>query len=215
MLTEAKLYPVVKEFLEKKLNCLDVFVEAGKQGIGSVDVFGVYYTNAERTAVETVGVEVKIDKIPISAKFGQAKGYTLFCDKMFFASLDKVNEKDKHFNQDDIEIAKHLGIGLIQIEDRGLSFVCKEVLAAPKGETIRKYSNHALRSKKVFACFSCKKIQHLEKNYTRIPCRVSEVSTYSNSTYIKNQVKRGKAVLVLGRDEFYCNTCAKKKLRII
>ena len=58
-----------------------------------MDVFGVYYTNPEKTEVETVGVEVKINKIPISAKFGQAKGYTLFCDRVFFASLDKVKGK--------------------------------------------------------------------------------------------------------------------------
>jgi hypothetical protein len=38
MLKEKELYLPVKEFMANKPNCLDVFVEAGKQGIGSVDV---------------------------------------------------------------------------------------------------------------------------------------------------------------------------------
>lgn len=203
-LKEADLYPSVKQFMKKKPNCIEVFVEAGKQGIGSVDVFGVYYVNNEKTEIETIGVEIKIDKIPISANFGQAKGYTLFCDKVFFAALDKVDERDRKFNDDDVEIAKHLGIGLIQIEQAGAGYTCKELLDAPKCESMKKYYDYTLRSKKFFTCKSCKKIQHSQ---------TTMVSTMPSEWTLK-EINKGKGLLIRkeGNEEFYCNGCSKSKL---
>ncbi len=204
LLREADLYSSVKQFMKKKPNYIEVFVEAGKQGIGSVDVFGVYYINDEKTEIETIGVEVKIDKIPISANFGQAKGYTLFCDKMFFASLDKVDGKDRKFSDDDIEIARHLGIGLIQIQRNGVGYTCKEVLDAPKCESMKKYYDYTLRSKKFFTCKSCKKIQHSQ---------TTTVNTMPSKWTLK-EINKGKGLLITkeGKEEFYCNECSKSKL---
>lgn len=203
-LKEADLYSSVKQFIKKKPNCIEVFVEAGKQGIGSVDVFGVYYVNNEKTEIETIGVEVKIDKIPISANFGQAKGYTLFCDRVFFASLDKVDEADRRFNEDDVEIARHLGIGLIQIQRNEAGYLCKEVLDAPKCESMKKYYDYTLRSKKFFTCKSCRKIQYSQ---------TTVVSTMPTEWTLK-EINKGKGLLIRkeGKEEFYCNECSKSKL---
>lgn len=66
--------------------------EVGKEGIGYVDVFGVYHKNPEKTQIETIGVEVKISKIRKAANFGQAKGYSVFFDKVYFASLDEFDD---------------------------------------------------------------------------------------------------------------------------
>lgn len=210
---ESELYESVKKFIEKTYNCFYATKEAGKQGIGSVDVFGVHYENLEKTKIETVGVEVKKTKIPISANFGQAKGYTLFCDKMYFASLNEFKGKDVKFNEEDIEIAKYLGIGLIQIKRENSGFVCNEVLKAATSMPIKRLREHALKSKVIFTCQSCKVIQRYEKNYTRVPRNLDEIHTYANATYVKNQIKGGKGLLTKNGD-FYCNTCARMKLKI-
>ena len=98
--------------------------EVGKEGIGYVDVFGVYYKDSENTEIETVGVEVKPKKRRIAAEFGQAKGYSVFCHKVYFASMDRFDEIDKG-------IAKHLGIGLIEITKNASRFYCR-IVCEPK-----------------------------------------------------------------------------------
>ena len=62
-----------------------VTTEAGREGI-NFDVFGARYRNLETFEIETVGFEVKIWKCAACSDFGQAKGYSIFYDKVYFAS---------------------------------------------------------------------------------------------------------------------------------
>jgi len=95
-----------------------------------VDVFGARYRKPETFEIETVGVEVKIEKKAASTDFGQAKGYSVFCDRVYFASTNWIANVDV-FNDIDIEIAKHLGIGLIKIEGRTPIMVLEAPLSKP------------------------------------------------------------------------------------
>jgi hypothetical protein len=201
---ESELYDSVKEYIEKRHKCFFVAKEAGKQGVGSVDVFGVRHTNPEKSEIETIGVEIKVDKGSQCADFGQAKGYSVFCHKMYFASMDKFNQEDK-------EIAEYLGIGLIQIEHANPSLVCNEVLEAPAKMPIRRLQDYVLGSKRVYQCDSCKIFRHVE-NFT-------VVRSWDTMTgWTRQQIQNGKGLRIRhtdGKREFYCNACARGKLNIM
>jgi hypothetical protein len=205
---EPELYPSVKEFVFKTFKCaFPPFQEAGKQGIGFVDVFGVRYKNPEKSKIETIGVEVKKKLASPCTDFGQAKGYSVFCHRMYFASIDE-------FDKDDMEIARHLSIGLIEIKRGNPNFECKEVLEAPANVTIGWLREYVLKAKGIFTCQSCKVTDFYERgDYTAPLCNLDEIPTYSNVTYVKNQIKSGKGLLTKDGD-FYCNKCAREKLKI-
>ena len=198
---ESDLYEPIMKFLRDEYNCFYCCQEAGKHGIGSVDVFGVRYKNPKKSEIETIGVEVKPYKNAICANFGQAKGYSLFCDKVYFAfPRFEITEDDK-------EAANRLGIGLIKIEGEKPNFVCKEVLEAPTSVPIDKLRSYVLGSKRIYQCESCKVFQHC-KNITKVTDKI-----WSST---KKEIKNGKGLRVRNKDkkEFYCNTCAKMKLSI-
>ena len=201
---ESELYEPVKKFVENRYKCFFTTQEAGIQGIGSVDVFGVRHKNPEKTEIETLGVEVKINKIPLSANFGQARGYSVFCDKTYFASLNIFDERDT-------EIAGYLGIGLIEIKGKYPNFVCNQVLGAPVNLAIAEMRDYVLGYKQVLQCESCKVFQHCERN----EYIVTESSLDKLTSWAKEQVtKKGKGLRIKKKDQkkFYCNKCAKNEL---
>jgi hypothetical protein len=182
---ESELYGSVRGFIEKSHKCFFVTVEVGKQRIGSVDVFGVRHKNPEKSEIETVGVEVKVNMSSLSVDFGQAKGYSVFCHKMYFASMDK-------FNEDDVGIARYLGIGLIEIEHKDPTFVCNEILDAPASVPINKLLDYVLRRKSIFQCESCKVFQCQQKNNKVNYTAVKSWDKITECT--KKQIKNGKGL---------------------
>lgn len=204
---ESELYDSVKEFIEKRHECFFVAIEAGKQGVGSVDVFGVRHVNPEKSEITTIGVEVKVNKGSPCADFGQAKGYSVLCHKMYFASMDE-------FNEGDVEIAKYLGIGLIKIKRENPNFVCNEVLDAPASVPINRLLDYVLRSKRIFQCESCKVFQCHQKNRKVNYTTVKSLDKITEWT--KEQIKKGRGLRIKYQDkrEFYCNACAREKLEI-
>jgi hypothetical protein len=199
-LEEKSLYEPVQKFVALNYDCSILCCnEAGKQGIGSVDIFGVRYANSKKSEIETIGVEVKIEKVPISVNFGQAKGYSVFCDKVYFASLNKFTEEDK-------EIARFLGIGLIEIGGENSNFYCTEVLKAPTNMPIASLRDYVINYKGIFQCNECKVFQHLE---------CTEVNERPLDSWTKKKITedgKGLKIKRRGKEEYYCNTCAKKKL---
>jgi hypothetical protein len=194
---ESELYPSVKEFIKNKYDCFKISGETGKEGIGYADIFGVYHKNSEKTEIETIGVEVKVKKRSPCANFGQAKGYSVFFHKVYFASLDE-------FNHEDIEIAKSLSIGLISIAKANTIFVCHEALEPSTSAPIPKLLDSILKRKKILACQSCKVIE--QRNYT-------ETSSLGKiPKWNVDEVEKGKDLLLKNKEktEFYCNTCARK-----
>lgn len=210
---ESILYGSVKRFLEDKYGCFYSCIEAGKQGFGSVDVFGVRYKD-QRTQIETIGVEVKVNKSNICASFGQAKGYSLLCDKVYFASYQDGFEKNA-FSEKDIKAAKHLSIGIIKIYGIEPNFVCEEVLEAPRGKPVKNLLLEVLRYKAIFQCNTCRVFSH----YDRKTFTTTNNSKFPYYDWTKQQIRDGKSLSIKSIDdedshEFYCNFCAKSKLGI-
>jgi hypothetical protein len=157
---ESVLYKPIKNFLQNKYGCFYSCEEAGKQGLGSVDVFGVCYLNSEKDRIETIGVDAKVNKTKVCAYFGQAKGYSIMLNKTYFASFQDGSIENS-FNEVDIQVAKHLGIGIIKVY--GISpdkLRCEEVLQAPTRKPLDCLLKDVLRIKKVFQCHGCTVFQH-------------------------------------------------------
>ncbi len=216
-MNESDLYQSIKRFLEEKYSCFYSCIEAGKQGFGSIDVFGVRYANIEKTKIETIGVEAKVNKTNVCANFGQAKGYSLFCHKVYFASFQDGSEKHS-FSDDDIKAAKHLGIGIIRIYGvNPPNFICEKVLEAKNGNPMHSLLADVLKNNRVFQCATCKNIQHYEKE----DFETVRYSKHSVNDRTKQQIKNGKSLLFqrIGygdndKEEFYCNPCARIKLKV-
>jgi hypothetical protein len=202
---ESELYPSVEAFVHNTLNCDFTFREAGKDRVGWVDIFGVRYMNVEKTEIEAIGVEVKGKTRSLSANFGQAKGYSVFCDKVYFASLN--------VNKEDIKIASFLGIGLVKIEGQHPNFVCSEILEAPTNKPIIEIRDYALEHKGVFQCESCKVFQPYKRNeYYETKKTWNEIEPYAKKEVEKN----GKGLLIADKNnthKFYCNKCAIAELK--
>ena len=203
---ESELYEPVRKFIENRYKCFFATEEAGIQGIGSVDVFGVRHKNSEKSEIETIGVEVKIDKIPLSANFGQARGYSVFCDKMYFASLN--------IDEEDVKIASFLGIGLIKIEGKYPNFVCSKVLEAPTSVAITEMRDYVLGYKGILQCESCKVFQYYQRNeYVATENSWDKITNWTEEQVIK----KGKGLRIRKKDrkEFYCNKCARTRLNSV
>jgi len=200
---EPELYPSVEEFIKNKYNCFCTWREVGIERIGYADVFGVYHKNSEKTEIETICVEVKTRKRSTSKEFGQAKGYSVFSHKAYFASVDE-------FNNEDVEIAKYLGIGLISITKENSSFVCHEALEPSTSIPIPKLLDLILERRKILACQSCKVIQ--KRNYTKTIYDLDKIFAWT-----RNEVKKGKDLLIKNSEkmEFYCNKCARTRLNLV
>ena len=196
---ESDLYPWVRKFIKNKFKCFNKKLgEVGKEGIGYVDVFGVYYKDSKNTEIETVGVEVKPKKRRIAAEFGQAKGYSVFCHKVYFASMDRFDEIDKG-------IAKHLGIGLIEITKNASRFYCRIVCEPKPKNPVPELLEEILKRIKILRCDNCRKIG--QRDYTKTKYGIDKISKWT-----KDQIKKGKDLLT--SKNFYCNACAKRLLQI-
>lgn len=200
---ESDLYASIKTFIRDTCKYPCVTTEAGRQGIGYVDVFGARYKNPETFEIETVGVEVKFWKKAASTDFGQAKGYSVFCDKVYFASTKWLKNVEV-FNDEDIKIAKYLGIGLIKIEGENPSIV----LEAPSCKPMIEIRDDVLRAKDIFRCVSCNILDIYQKNVTTLD------SDTKITSWTRDKIKEGKGLLIKSENKFYCNRCAKKKLKI-
>ncbi len=148
MSSEQELYEPIQKFIEKRYNCFFAETRVGKESYGFVDVFGIRYKNQEKSAIETIGVEVKSEKKVVCRSFGQAKGYSLFCHRIYHAAPKTIDNMET-FSEEDKEIAKYLGIGLIEMKNRGSSYFCREVLEAPENLPLTKCLDTVLKTKKV------------------------------------------------------------------
>ena len=155
---ESDLYPVVEKWLTKAHLC---FKTAKNKGLEytRIDVIGVTDVGGELSGkVETIAVEVKRGNQPFAKASGQALGYKVYANRIYLADI-----RDDEFSPNEIQIASHLGIGLIQIQD----LKCKEVLSSPYYEPIEKLNlmlleNLALGKCQLCGCFV--EIGDIEKN---------------------------------------------------
>lgn len=122
MPTERSLYPRVAKWLSSTRHCFHTAVNTGLRH-GRIDVVGVRDVGGELSGeIETFSVEVKRGSEPFATASGQALGYKVYAERVYLADLRK-----RPFTSAEIEIASHLGVGLIRIAGRQ----CHEELSSP------------------------------------------------------------------------------------
>jgi len=128
-LTEKSLYPIVQKWLKRHYRC---FATAINKGIkySRIDVVGVRDVGGDLSGeVESIIIEVKRGTAPFATACGQALGYQVYANKIYLADY-----RNSPFLYDEIHIASHLGIGLIQINRNK----CFEILSSPHYRPITK-----------------------------------------------------------------------------
>lgn len=111
---ESKYYPIIKKWLEERGYV--VAIRKGIEGAGQADIVGfTLIGNKFYMEPEVVSVEVKASGKSIGRKATQAKRYTLFSNYSYAAVSLKT--EDCGFTNEQIELARQLGIGLIEIRN--------------------------------------------------------------------------------------------------
>jgi hypothetical protein len=119
---ESNFYPIVAQWLKRYHHCFKTDINKGLR-YSRIDVVGVRDIGGDLSGeVETISVEVKKGGEPFATASGQASGYKVYANLVYLADVRKTP-----FTPDEIDIASHLGIGLIQISGRN----CREVLSSP------------------------------------------------------------------------------------
>lgn len=126
---ESSLYPIVEKWMKRHFLCFKTGVDTGLKH-SRVDVVGVRDIGGDLSGdVETIAVEVKKTGSPFATTSGQTLGYNVYANRVYLAESRK-----EPFSLEEVDIASHLGIGLIQI--RGAK--CSEIRSSPFYTPIRK-----------------------------------------------------------------------------
>jgi len=146
-LLEKDYYPIVREWLEKHYNCFKTSINIGLVN-SRADVVGIRDTGGDFSGeIETIVIEVKRNKEPFATASGQTFGYTIYANRVYLADI-----RENGFTQDEIMIANHLGIGLIQIDKNKR---CSEILTSPYYKSLTKFSTQFLHKLKLVKCQFC------------------------------------------------------------
>ena len=120
--TEKELYPIVARWLSRHHHCFKTAINTGLLH-SRIDVVGVRDVGGDHSGeVETISIEVKRGTQPFATATGQALGYRVYANRIYLADL-----RSSAFSQPEIEIASHLGVGLIRITGNR----CQEELSSP------------------------------------------------------------------------------------
>ena len=143
---ESDLYPDVKKWLEKSHLCFQTAINKGLK-YSKIDVIGVTDVGGDLSGeVETIAVEVKQGTEPFATASGQALANKVYANRIYLADV-----RDSQFRPDEIYIASHLGIGLIQIKGHD----CNEVLSSPYYKPIEKLNLMLLENLALGKCQLC------------------------------------------------------------
>ncbi|MGA2917947.1 hypothetical protein [Methanoregula sp.] len=162
---EKSLYPLVEKWLKTYQHCFKTASDTGLQ-FSRIDVVGVRDTGGELSEeVETISVEVKKGTGQFATSCGQASGYKVYANRVYLADI-----RDDKFSTDEIAIANHLGIGLIQIKGNK----CTEILTSPyykplTSAQLRLLEKLDLRECRLCGCF----IDNSRKNFTKVDARTA------------------------------------------
>ncbi|PYP90061.1 MAG: hypothetical protein DMG65_12620 [Candidatus Angelobacter sp. Gp1-AA117] len=143
---ERKLYPIVRQWLTTRFSC---FTTASDKGLAfsRIDVVGIRDVGGDFSGeIETITVEVKRGGYPFAKACGQTLGYKAYGNRVYLADVRKGG-----FNDDELHIASHLGIGLVAIWKRE----CTEVLSSPFYQPITKLNLALLYRLRLARCQFC------------------------------------------------------------
>ena len=146
-LKESDLYPEVEKWLKKSHLCFKTAKNKGLKKYSIIDVIGVTDVGGDLSGeVETIAVEVKRGAEPFAKASGQALANKVYANRIYLADI-----RDESFSRDEIYIASHLGVGLIQIENQD----CREVLTSPYYKPIEKLNLMLLENLALGKCQLC------------------------------------------------------------
>lgn len=133
---ESDLYPRVEAWLRRR-GCFATAINTGLR-FGRIDVVGLRDVGGDLSArCEVIAVEVKGGNQPFATSAGQSHGYSVYAQRCYLADR---RERRPAFNDDEIEIASRLGIGLVAITQTRVT----EVLAAPTNEPVERFQLQVL-----------------------------------------------------------------------
>jgi hypothetical protein len=142
---ERELYPVVQRWMKKHLLCFKVECNRGRPG--RPDVVGVRDMGGEFSGeVQTIAIEVKKEGPPFLTMCGQTLAYTVYANRVYLAQLRK-----RVFTMEQKDIASHLGIGLIQIQEGK----CHETISSPFYTPMTRLNLDLLRKHGLGLCQWC------------------------------------------------------------
>ncbi len=128
---ERDLYAGVARWLTRRYGCFATKTDIGIR-YGRIDVVGLRDIGGELSgAGEVVSIEVKPGRRPFATAAGQARGYSVYAHRCFLADRRPAGPP---FSDDELEIARQLGIGLIAITGRRIS----EVLSSPRHDPVER-----------------------------------------------------------------------------
>jgi hypothetical protein len=146
-LLEKDYYPIVAKWLSKQHDCFLTEINTGPIN-SRADVVGVKDTGGDYSGeIETIVIEVKRDKEPFATASGQTFGYTIYANRVYLA-----DKRENGFTSDEIMIANHIGIGLIQIDKNNR---CQEVLTSPYYKPVTKFNIQFLNKLGLGKCQFC------------------------------------------------------------
>jgi hypothetical protein len=172
--TEKSLYPLVEKWMKKHFLCFKVAINTGLK-YSRVDVLGIRDVGGDLSGeVETIVIEVKRGTQAFATASGQALGYKVYGNRVYLADYRYAG-----FTQDEINIASHLGIGLIKIWNKN----CTEVLSSPYYKPIAKLNLALLEKMSLGVCQFCNSVFETGSNTTRY----SKVARENINSSIKNE----------------------------
>lgn len=140
---ESQLYEKVEQFVSKQFGCLMVGTDRGTE-FGRMDVVGVREIEGDLASnFEIIGVEVKQAEDKFLNSAGQAKGYSIYANRCYLA-------KEDGFSEEEMEIARVLGIGLVEVRGR-----VREILSSPLHTPSPVWQRKVLRRLDLVECTIC------------------------------------------------------------
>lgn len=119
---EPSLYPIVEKWMKRHFLCFKTGINTGLSH-SRPDVIGIRDTGGNLSGeVQTIIVEVKRKGEPFATTSGQTYGYNVYANRIYLAE-----SREGPFSTDEMDIASHLGIGLVQIRNGK----CSEILSSP------------------------------------------------------------------------------------
>jgi len=155
-------YPTVQNWMKRHFLCFKTAVNKGLKH-GRADIIGIRDIGGDLSGdVETIAVEVKRGTSPFATASGQTLGYNVSANRVYLADRRTTN-----FTQDELQIAGHLGIGLIQIRNKK----CTEVLSSPFYRPIQRFNLALLENLGLGKCQICGsffEIGNIDKIYANL-----------------------------------------------
>jgi hypothetical protein len=143
---EKRNYPIVQRWLKRHFLCFKTAINKGLS-YSRVDVIGVRDVGGQLSGeVQTIAIEVKQEGWPFATTTGQTLGYNVYANRVYLAESRK-----EPFSTDEMDIASHLGVGLIQIRNGK----CSEILSSPFYAPIRRLNLRLLESLGLGRCQFC------------------------------------------------------------